>query len=212
MRRVVSTARGLTLIEVMGALAISGLLLSGAWHLFHGAVQAYQRGLQEVRLTQKARALLTLVTRDIQRAMATRAPYGIRGAPQQTAQAEGERHADHLVMIAAPLPLQDAQPGAAGQRGRAEPQRIRYILTALPDGKTLAMQRATATLSGNQAERFMLVHEQVQAFFLRYFDGQSWSHEWQQMELPRALEVTIVLQSGGPQPRTYHFATLVTAD
>ena len=84
MRKFVSTARGLTLIEVMGALVVSALLLSGAWNLFQGGMQSYQRGLQEVRMTQGARALLTLVTRDIQRAMATRAPYGIRGTPQQT--------------------------------------------------------------------------------------------------------------------------------
>ena len=165
-------------------------------------------------MTQGARALLRLVTRDIQRAMATRAPYGIRGTPQQTAQAEGERHADHLVMITAPplaAPSQGAQRREAEQR-REEPLRIRYILNTLSDGKTLAMQRAVAAMSGNQLERFMMVHDHVQAFYLRYFDGQAWYDEWQKAELPRALELTIVLQSGGPQSRMYRFATLVTAD
>src|SRR5262249_6756077 len=135
MRQGINTPRGLTLIEMMAAIAVSGILLSGAWQLFHGSMQAYQRGLREVRLAQGARALLTLVTRDIQRAMATHAPYGIRGAPQQTIQAEGKRQADYLVMVAAPVP---AVPGReAGSYSSEGPQRIRYILTALPDGTTL---------------------------------------------------------------------------
>ena len=82
----------------------------------------------------------------------------------------------------------------------------------MPTGKTLALQRAVVAASGTQTEHFMLVHEQVQECSLRYFDGQTWADEWQQAKLPRALELTIVVQSGGRQSRTYRFATLVTAD
>jgi type II secretion system protein J len=215
MRQCINTPRGLTLIEMMGAIAVSGILLTGAWHLFHGGIQSYQRGLREVRLTQGARTLLTLVTRDIQRAMATRAPYGLRGTPQQTVQAEGERHADHLVMIMTPASGaagHEDQRHAEAQPSREEAQRIRYILTALPDGKTLALQRAATALGGQQPERFVPLYEPMQAFYLRYFDGQTWYDEWQQAEVPRAVEITIVLQSQGPQSRPYRFATLVTAD
>ena len=68
MRKFMSTPRGLTLIEIMGALAVSSLLVSAVWNLFHGSMQSYQRGLQDVRMTQRARTVLTLMTRDIQRA------------------------------------------------------------------------------------------------------------------------------------------------
>ena len=206
MHKFVSTPRGLTLIEIMGALAVSAILLSGVWQLFQGGLRSYHRGLQDVRMMQGARALLTLVTRDMQRAMATRAPYGIRSPAQQTAaQATAGQPADRLEMIMAPTPGQEGQ-------DRGAPQRIRYVLTALSEGKTLALQRAVAGTDGTQPERFMPLHNQVQTFTLRYFDGQTWYDEWQQAELPRALELTIVLQSGGIQPRTYRFATLVTAD
>ena len=208
MRKFRSTPRGLTLIEIMGALAISTLLLSGIWNLFQGGMQSYQRGLQDVRMTQRTRALLTLMTRDIQRAMAAHVPYGIHGTPQHAAQAEDARRADQLVMLTAAPPValnQGTQPGG-------ELQRVRYVFTAVPTGHTLALQRAVATTGGKQTEHFMPVHDHVQAFHLRYFDGQTWSDEWQQAELPRALEITIVVQSGGPQSRTYQFATLVTAD
>src|SRR3989442_13770325 len=98
MRKFRGTPRGLTLIEMMGSLAVSALLLSGVWNLFQGGMQSYHRGLQDVRMAQQARALLTLMTRDIQRAMAAQAPYGIYGTVQHTAQADDAPRADLLVM------------------------------------------------------------------------------------------------------------------
>jgi hypothetical protein len=61
-------------------------------------------------------------------------------------------------------------------------------------------------------ERVLVVHEQVQEFRVRYFDGQAWHAEWQWAELPRAVEITLMVQSGGAQAGTSHFATVVTAD
>lgn len=208
MRKFMGTSRGLTLIEIMGALAVSTLLLSGVWNLFQGGMQSYQRGLQDVRMTQRTRALLTLLSRDIQRAMAAHVPYSIQGTPASAAQANDARRADRLVLLTAAPPAtlnQDAPSGGVLQR-------VRYVFTALPTGHTLALQRAVATPGGKQTERLMPVHEHVQTFHLRYFDGQTWSDAWQQAEVPRALEITIVVRSGGPQPRTYTFATLVAAD
>jgi hypothetical protein len=58
----------------------------------------------------------------------------------------------------------------------------------------------------------MVVHEQVQEFRVRYFDGQAWYADWQRPELPRAVEITLAVQSAGAPARTSRFATLVTAD
>src|SRR5437879_5654777 len=98
MRKFRGIPHGLTLIEIMGSLAVSTILLSGVWNLFQGGMQSYHRGLQDVRMTQQARALLTLMTRDIQRAMAAQAPYGIHGTLQHATQADDAHRADLLVM------------------------------------------------------------------------------------------------------------------
>ena len=58
----------------------------------------------------------------------------------------------------------------------------------------------------------MVVPGQVQEFHVRYFDGQAWYTEWQRAELPRAVEITLIVQSAGTQARASRFATLVTAD
>ena len=52
MRKFVRTPHGLTIIEMMGAMLVSTVLLSGAWQLLQGGMQSYQRGLQTVRMTQ----------------------------------------------------------------------------------------------------------------------------------------------------------------
>src|SRR5437773_4445920 len=105
MRQFVNTSRGLTIIEMMGAMLVSTILLSGVWQLFQGGMRSYQRGLQDVRMTQEARALLHLVTRDVQRAMAARAPYGIQGAASQLSASDpAERPVDGLAMLTLPSP------------------------------------------------------------------------------------------------------------
>jgi type II secretion system protein J len=209
MRQSVSTQRGLTILEMLGVIAISTVLLSGAWQLFQGGMQSYQRGLQDVRMTQGARALLHLITRDVQRAMAARVPYGIGGpAPQLSTSETAGRPADRLAMLTLSSP--GAPPEGAPHGGTL--QRIRYVLNTVPDSKTLALQRAVGAASEPQIERMMVVHRQVQALRVRYFDGQAWFAEWQRAELPRAVEITLMVQSGGAQAHATRFATLVTAD
>ena len=204
MRQSVSSQRGLTILEMLGVIAISTILLGGAWQLFQGGMRSYQRGLQDVRMTQGARALLHLITRDVQRAMAARVPYGMRGTAPQLAIAEtAGQQTDRLAMLTLP-------PEGAPHSGPL--QRIRYVLNAVPNSKTLALQRAVGTPSEPQMERMMVVHAQVQEFHVRYFDGQTWYAEWQRAELPRAVEITLIVQSAGAPVRASRFATLVTAD
>ena len=209
MRQSVRTQGGLTILEVLGVIAISTILLSGAWQLFQGGIWSYQRGLQDVRMTQGARVLLHLVTRDVQRAMAARVPYGIRGtAPQFSTSEAAGRQADHLAMLT--LPSLGASSDGTPHDGTL--QRIRYALNAVKASKTLALQRAVGAPSEPQMERMMVVQAQVQEFRVRYFDGQAWYAEWQRAELPRGVEITLIVQSAGTQARTSRFATLVTAD
>jgi type II secretion system protein J len=209
MRQAVSTQRGLTILEVLGVIVLSTTLLSGAWQLFQGGMRSYQRGLQDVRRTQEARTLLHLVTRDVQRAMAARLPYGIRGtAPQFSSSEAAGRQTDRLAMLTLP------SPGASsdGTPYGGTLQRIRYALNAVPASKTLTLQRAVGAPSEPQMERMRVVHAQVQEFRVRYFDGQAWYADWQRAELPHAVEITLIVQSAGAQARTSRFATLVTAD
>jgi len=134
--------------------------------------------------------------------MAARVPYGIRGAAPQLSTS------DSLAMLTLPSPVAPLE-GASHSRAW---QRIRYVLNAVPDSKTFALQRVVGAPSEQQMERVMVVHSHMQEFRVRYFDGQAWHAEWQRAELPRAVEITVIVQSDGAQARASRFATLVTDD
>jgi type II secretion system protein J len=204
----VRTARGLTLVELLGAMAISTLLVGSGWQLLQSGMRSYHHGLQEVRMTQEARTLLHIVTQDVQRALAAQVPHGITGpAPQSTTSAPDASVGDRLALLT--LPSVRASLTVADKR--IQPQRIRYVLKTAADQKTSTLQRVVTTGQEAQHERIVPVHEHVHALHIRYFDGQTWSDTWQQAPLPRAVEITLVAQSSGVRPRMSRFATLVTA-
>ncbi len=211
MRTLIHNPRGLSLIELLAAVAISALLLSGAWRLLHMGLQSYQRGLQEVRVTQGARTVLTLMTRDVQRAMASRVPYGIRSMPSQPATPDGSRpRVDSLEMLIVPTLQESVKHAVPFSK---EPQRLRYVPTPASQGLPVALQRATAVAeSAYGEERRLVVHEHLQELSVRYFDGQHWHDAWQQPELPRALEIAVSVPGRSKQARAYRLTTLVTAE
>jgi type II secretion system protein J len=197
-----SNTTGLTLVEVMAVLAISGFLLVGVWRLYHGSMLAYQRGVQEVRVTQRARTVMRILTRDMQQALATAVPYGIRGTKQQGTHAE----ADRLELTALMYPT--TVTGQAAARGPARLQRIRYQLD--PTGETFVLKRVSVNAHGETRERVIPLVERLQSLKVRYFDGQVWYDTWQRATLPHALELTVKLQSSGRDARTHGFSTVVT--
>lgn len=197
MQRRTSGQSGLTLVEVMVVLAVSGLLLGGMWQFYHNSIWAYQRGLQEVRLTQGARTVLRFMTRDIQKALATATPSGIQGTKHQSPAA---MDADRLELVMAVYP-------ASGV-----PQRVRYVLEPASADGTRTLKRAVAIVGSRAAERVMPLGEGVHGLRLRYFDGQVWYDTWQRTSLPQALEITVVFHNRGGEARTHRFTTVVTAD
>jgi type II secretion system protein J len=207
MRRLADWQSGFTLVEVMTVLAVSGLLLGGMWQFYHSSLYAYRRGLQEVRLTQGARTILRLMTRDIQKALATVAPQSLQDTQQQRVLIGDAEHLEFLTVVS-PVPgtLSQATPDAGVL------QRVRYILESTSADGTRILQRAVIAIGGHTTERLIPLGEGVQELHFRYFDGQTWHETWQQAAPPRALEIIVAFQSRGGEVRTHRFSTMVTAD
>jgi type II secretory pathway component PulJ len=190
----------------MTVLAVSGLLLGGLWQFYHSSLYAYRRGLQKVRLTQGARTVLRLMTRDLQKALATIAPQSIQETPQRVFTGDTER----LEFLTVVSPMSDTLFQPAPDAG--VPQRVRYVLEPPAADGTRVLKRAVMALGSRTTERFVPLGEGVKELHLRYFDGQTWSDTWQQASPPRALEITVAFQSRSGESRTHRFSTLVTAD
>jgi type II secretory pathway component PulJ len=190
----------------MAVLAVSGLLLVGMWRLYHNSTRVYQRGLQDVRVAQGARLVLRFMTRDIQQAFATALPHGIRGTNHQSPVAE----ADRLELTTITYPVMKA--GLVSTKSAGVPQRIRYVLEPVAGEETLVLKRVSARVVGDAAERVIPLSKLLYSLSLRYFDGQAWYDTWQRTALPRAVEITVRLQSRGWYARTHRFTTVVTPD
>ena len=193
MRHFVDTSRGLTLVELMIVLAVSGLLLGGTWQLYHSSLQACRHGLQEVRIALGARTVLRLMSRDIQNAFASAVPYGIQGAHlPHTSAANAGRLA--LTTTADPLP------GL---------QTIQYYLEPTAGEGHLALKRALLSGEDRTIQRVMPLSERLYGLHVRYFDGQIWHDAWQRADLPRALEVTVLFQNTVRLAQVHRFTTTV---
>jgi prepilin-type N-terminal cleavage/methylation domain-containing protein len=192
MRHSVNTQRGLTLVELMLVLAVSGLLLGGMWRLYHSSLLAYRSGWQEVRLALGARTVLRHMTHDVQNALASAVPYGIQGSNVPTTAADTDRLT--LTTIAYPTPTQ---------------QTIRYYLEPASREGTLVLKRALMTTENRSIQRVMSLSEHLSRLNVHYFDGKMWYDTWQRADLPRALEITIMFQNSGRKTSEHRFTTTI---
>ncbi|MBI3328687.1 MAG: prepilin-type N-terminal cleavage/methylation domain-containing protein [Nitrospinae bacterium] len=210
MRKFAVGQGGLTLVEVMIALVVSGLILGWAWGLYSSGMGAYQRGLREVGLTQEARSVLAFMIRDIQRALPESVPYGVKGMhPRDISPASQPEEVDRLEIMTVVYPAAIADLAPAERMLTF--QRIRYFLEPAAGGK-LVLKRATAPLGHDGVERVIPLSERLHGLDLRYFDGQVWYDDWQRPTLPRALEIAVVFQDGARDSRLHRFATIVALE
>jgi type II secretion system protein J len=204
-------SRGLTLIEIMIVVAVSSLLLGGAWRIFFQSTDTYKRGLHDIRLTQGARATMRMLIRDVQRVSTGASQRHIHGTNDQRVPPNGEIvDTDSLTLVTLPEAPQSSHPISVSMPGLN--QRVRYFLEPTTLHGPLRLQRAVATPGGGTAERITLLHEHVRALNFRYFDGSAWHDEWQQTELPQAIELVLTFQEGQRPVRSYRFATTVPFD
>lgn len=225
---------GLTLVEVMIALTVAGLIAGVAWDLFLGSLQGYRRGLREVALTQEARLVFSIITRDFQRAVTVTDLYGPQGPGAASIALTGRSEPSGRLLLTAVAPLPAEAEGPAAERP-ALLQRIRYLLEptsaaerpqqgnsqaegigwprqAVGSEATLILKRAAVPLGGEEAERVIPLSKRLRELDLHYFDGQSWSNTWRRPGRPRALEIALVLQDGASDSHPQRFATIVALE
>lgn len=183
------TQRGFTLIEIMMALIILGVLTITGYRGLNAVLQARAQLAAETRQWQNLSLFLSQLEQDVAQAIhrTVRNPDGV-SQPGWTGRVT-PLHEDDAELVF-------TRAGSSGQNGEWKvPQRIGYRL----EQGTLVMLRwpALDAAPSTRPARYPVL-EGVQEFRLRYLDAAgNWRPQWlpggQSTPLPAGLEVTLAL-------------------
>jgi type II secretion system protein J len=198
--------RGFTLLEIMVACAILGLVVAALYGVFSRTLGSKRLAEERMANVRAARIALWRIGEDLQASFPLTGSLGFLGETRR----EGEFPQDSLSFVSAAHTLLTSR-GAEGTLCQ-----IGYTLMPDPQVSTQHQLvrrvqidvRADQDASGEVAA--LLSH--VRGLRFRFFDGQNWLEEWgkdkTQGTLPQAVEVTLYL--GGPDARVAVFSTVVT--
>jgi len=183
---------GFTLLEMLVALAIMGILATGLYTSLHIGFNARKRAEAAIAPTRSGTLALELLYRDVASALP---PTGILagGFVSEDAEAEGSSEdADTLVFFSA---VEDAGQAGTGIR------KIEFALTSDQDAQgNLLVRRVTANLLAPTVPEPVeeVLCRNVKSLNMRHFDGLAWQDAWDSTTrdntLPLAVEVTINIQ------------------
>jgi prepilin-type N-terminal cleavage/methylation domain-containing protein len=254
-RRPVCAANGFTLVEMVISAAILGTVLGGVTLCMSTSLDAWRRGQERAELQQEGQATMELIAQDLCRAFVKVSPGtgGVGFFKSQDGEVEG-KDADSLDFTTISARRQ-RQLWLAEQLG-TKPQmlvgacRVRYYLepgengflrlyrqesTPAPSWSWEALIASSGPLPPAQepdpsAWKPELLSERVESFNLRFYDGQEWLDEWDELEqllqsppqgpLPQAIQFQIAQvelsvgaqppEGTGAAPFTMRFRTAVT--
>jgi len=177
---------GFTLLEVLVTLVIVVLFSSAVYAVFLGAVVNTRWVQDTTAAARSGQSILRLMERDLMSCVA-RAGDTVQFTGFVDASA-----ASGMTFITA----SDSRSGE--ERGPSDLTRVTYLVS--PDETDTSLLRLhrkeepSAGLSLQDDEEYVLLERSVRSFELEFFDGSSWFDVWDDPEIPRAVQVSLVLQ------------------
>ena len=208
---------GFTLIEVLLAVVIFGIVLVGIHAIFHGALRLRNRTTETLEAALPLEQTLAILRRDL----ANMVPPGgtLAGGLTTTPIVDGLASQPSLQFCSAVGVLADSVPWA-------EVQRIAYTL-ATPTNRTPGRELRRAVVRNLLAVNLDTIEEQpllsgVDSVTFSFHDGTSWRTTWDSTNeptlLPRAVKVELLLiatnaiQAGNRRPIELVVGLLVEPD
>ncbi|MGH7815354.1 MAG: type II secretion system protein GspJ [Candidatus Binataceae bacterium] len=203
-------SRGFTLIEMMLAVLILGLILAMLASSFSAVAHSKVHGEARLAVDRAGRAILWEMSNELAGAVQTVTPSNVLLIGK--AHAGGAGAADSVTVST----LNAGHRRTIGGFGPEEV--VSYSLVANPDesGWYMLERSESSGLASPQSAPAsgVVLADNVLSLHLRYFDGQTWLESWDTSSLPRSrqlpIAVTIDLQLAAPYGYTMDFATEVT--
>lgn len=197
-------APAFTLLEMLIAMALLGIVVASSVTVFRGVAQSWQRGEVRSQRYQNARAIVDVVGRELASALSPASRGWLVGLAANDTPLKSGAVGPSLFCVTLIPGLAPAETAEVGYWLRASDHMLMRHLQAIPDGDP------------RTADQDEPLGTHVSAWSLAYFDGTAWQDRWdsregapQQGRLPKAVRVGVTVQDAGGRDGE-HFDTTIT--
>lgn len=199
---VISRNKGFTLLEVLIAVTLLGILSGALYGSYFGVVRARERAAEGMESRRELGATLDLIRREVSSAVYSRNDKSLRLVVEDR---------DNFGVPWSTLEMTSLAPPTDLTRGQSGIVAIRYQMVDKDNKRTLTRQELDLAFEGPAAVPAYPQMERISAFLVECSsDGSKWVKSWDTAingALPKFLKVTVQVDEDG-QP--VEFSTFVT--
>ncbi|WKE65920.1 type II secretion system minor pseudopilin GspJ [Gallaecimonas kandeliae] len=192
-----SNSKGFTLLEVLVAMAIFAMIALYAYRVLNQVMQAdkVSQG-KSARLAELQQAMLT-IERDM--LQLTNRQVRFPAGEKQASVLKGQ----HFFLDSEDDGLLFTRRGWQNPAAMLPRSEVQLAAYRLAEGKLIKDYHFYPDPEVGAEPQSLVLLTKVEAFKVRYFDGDSWQESWDASELPRAIELRLKLKDYGEITRRF---------
>lgn len=186
-----SRNNGFTLLEVLIAVTLLGILSGALYGSYFGVVRARERSAMGMESRRELGATLDLVRRETSSAVFNRNDKRLRFVVEDR---------DNFGAPSSTLELTTLTPPSELSHGESGVVTVRYSLTGSDKKRILTRQERDIALDGPAAVPGYPQMERISAFLVECYDGSKWVKSWDTAlngVLPKSVRVTVQVEEEG---------------
>lgn len=196
-----SRNKGFTLLEILIAVVLLGILAGALYGSYFGVVRARERAAAGMESRRELGATLDLIRREVSSAMFIRNDKRLRLVVEDRDSFGAPSSALELTTLSPPLNL---------SRGESGIVTVSYRMTDRNSKRILTRQERDMVFSGPDVTAAFPQMERISSFLVECYDGSKWVRSWDTAingALPKAVKVTVQVEEEG---RPVEFSMLAT--
>ncbi|MDO9309009.1 MAG: GspJ family type II secretion system protein [Deltaproteobacteria bacterium] len=198
-----SSNKGFTLLEILIAVVLLGILAGALYGSYFGVVRARERAAAGMESRRELGATLDLIRREVSSAM-----FNSKDKHKRLRFIVEDR--DSFGAPSSTLELTTLSPLADLSRGESGIVTVGYRMTEKDSKRTLTRQERDMVFSGSDVTAAFPQMERISSFLVECYDGSKWVRSWDSAingALPKAVKVTVQVEEEG---RPVEFSMLAT--
>lgn len=191
----ISRNKGFTLLEVLIAVVLLGILSAALYGSYFGVIRARERASDGVESRRELSATLDLIRREVASAMSGRSDKRLRFVVEDR---------DNFGAPSSVLELTTLTPPSLQIRADSGIVNVRYRMAEKDNKRTLTRQERDLFFESGTVPAYPQM-ERISAFLVECYDGSKWVKSWDTAingVLPRSVRVTVRVDEDG-KPAEY---------